>query len=484
MEIKHNELSFQLMVEATPTALIVVNNYGKIAYLNNFSEKLFLYKKNELIGQDIGILIPQNKSSNHPAYIKEFFVNPKSRQMGENRELYALKKNGVTFPVEIGLNPLVTVDGTLVLAAIIDISDRKKADEQFRLVVESAPNAMIMVDNRGLIIMINKQTELLFGYSRDELIGQKMELLVPDRFKENHSNHRTSFYKKPTSRAMGAGRDLFALKKDGIEIPIEIGLNLIPKKDSQFVLASIIDITERKKNEEAFKEYTKSIEHKNQELEQFTYIASHDLSEPLNSIQGLISLIMDDEENNIDENLIVKLNFMDQSVTRMKELIKGLLDYARLGKNVESVEVDFNLLVKNVLSDLESSIKKHEANIIVENLPKIKAYELEIHLLFQNLISNAIKYRNSTIPPKIHISAKHVNNLWQFAIRDNGIGIPLDQKDKIFLLFQRLHARNEYSGVGIGLAHCKKIVELHNGNIWADSEVGKGSIFYFTLAVK
>ena len=484
MEIKQNELSFQLMVEATPTALIVVNNYGKIAYLNNFAEKLFLYQKNELIGQGIDILIPLKRGSKHPSYLKEFFINPKSRQMGENRELYALKKNGVTFPVEIGLNPLVTVDGTLVLAAIIDISDRKAAVEQFRLVVESAPNAMIMVDNSGLIVMINKQTELLFGYERDELIGKKMELLVPNRFKENHSNHRASFYENPISRAMGAGRDLFALKKNGTEIPIEIGLNLIPKEDGQFVLASIIDITERKKNEEAFMEYTKSIEHKNQELEQFTYIASHDLSEPLNSIQGLISLILDDDGNNIDEDLVMKLNFIDQSISRMKELIKGLLDYARLGKNVELAEVDFNRLVKVVLSDLTSSINESDVNITVDNLPKIKAYEFEIRLLFQNLISNAIKYSNSTIPPKINISAKHVNNFWQFAISDNGIGIPLGQKDKIFLLFQRLHARNEYSGIGIGLAHCKKIIELHNGKIWAESELGKGSVFYFTLPVK
>jgi PAS domain S-box-containing protein len=484
MEIKHNEISFQMMIEATSIALIVVNNEGKITYLNNFAEKLFLYQKNELIGYDIDILIPQAKNSDHFTSTKELFVHFQNRSIAENKELYAVKKNERTFPIEIRLNPLSTLDGTFVLASIIDITDRKRADEQFRLVVESAPNAMIMANRQGQIVMVNKQTELLFGYQRDELIGKNIEVLVPDRFKANHPKHRAGFYEKPISRAMGTGRDLFALKKDGEEFPIEIGLNLIPQEDHPFVLASIIDITERKKNEEVFKKYTENIELKNQELEQFTRIASHDLSEPLNSIKGLISLIRDHEENDIDENVIVKLNYIDQSVSRMKELVKALSDYARLGKKMELVELDFNSLVKNVLSDLEASITKSDANIVVESLPTLKAYEVEVRLLFQNLISNAIKYRKSAISLQIHITAEQVNDFWQFFIRDNGIGIPLKQKDKIFLLFQRLHARNEYSGIGIGLAHCKKIVEHHNGKIWVESDEEKGSIFYFTLPIK
>ena len=484
LNISHEKLSFQLMVEASPTALILVNNRGKIEYINKFAENLFLYKKDELTGKDLEILLPQRYRSKHLSLLSKYFANPISRQMGENRELFALKKNGVEFPVEIGLNPIITERDTLTLAAVNDITDREKANEQFRLVVESAPNAIILVDENGIIVMINKQTEILFGYERKELIGSGMEILVPTRLKEHHPKLRESFNHKPQTRPMGADRDLFATKKNGSEIPIEIGLNPIRKDEQNFVLASIIDITERKKNEEAFKLYTKRIEAKNQELEQFTYIASHDLREPLSSIIGLIDLLLQFDKEKLDDSILTKLEFIEKSSTRMMDLIKGLLDFARLGKKSEIKEVNLNDIVRSVVSDLDSSIKESNTEIITQKLPTLNAYEIEIRLLFQNIISNAIKYRKPDIAPIINISAKPLKKGWEFSIQDNGIGIPPHQSDKIFLLFQRLHARDQYGGIGIGLAHCKKIVELNDGQIWVESESDQGSTFKFSLFTK
>ena len=472
------------MVEASPVALILVNSFGKIAYLNSFAEDVFSYKKNELIGKNIDILIPERFRKNHPGFMQEYFLHPETRQMGKNLDLFALKKNGHEFPVEIGLNPIVTVDGTLVMATIIDISERKKANEQFRLVVESTPNSIILVNYQGNIVMVNNQAEILFGYNRHELLGKQMELLVPERLKSHHPELRESFYKNPESRPMGAGRDLFAIKKDGSEIPVEIGLRPLEKDGEHFVLASIIDITERKKNEEAVRLYTKRLEDKNKELEQFTYIASHDLREPLNSITSLIDLILQHELENVDEQTQKKLHFIAKSTDRMKELVKGLLDYGRLGKNAEYQKVDINFIVRNALSDLEQQINNSEVNIIVHNLPELFALEMEIRLLFQNLISNAIKYRSKKRKPEIEISAKRDKGGWKFAVKDNGIGIPMDQKEKIFVIFQRLHQRDEYEGIGIGLAHCRKIAELHYGKIWVESEVDKGSVFYFFIPDK
>ncbi len=484
MDFQRNELSFQLMVEASPIALVLVNSFGKIAYVNSYSEKLFMYDRNEILGQDLCMLLPERFRTNHPDFLMGYFAKPISRKMGENRALFAQKKNGIEFPVEIGLSPIVTVDGTLALAAIIDVTERKKADEQFKMVVESAPNAIILVNGEGNIVMINHQTEVLFGYHRTELIGEKMEILVPERLKDKHPKLRRVFENEPSTRAMGAGRDLFAVRKDGSEIPIEIGLNPIKKEDGGYVLASIIDITERKKSEQAYKLYTKRIEAKNKELEQFTYIASHDLREPLNSITGLISLIFDSEKDKLDKDVLKKLDFISQSSFRMKDLIKGLMDYARLGKNSELVNIDFNRVLEMVLSDVNSKIRANGAVITTDKLPSLIAYEIEIRLLFQNLISNAIKYRDAESDPKIHISATLNKDEYIFSVKDNGIGIPSDQKDKIFLLFQRLHARNEYEGIGIGLAHCKKILELHNGKIWVESELGTGSVFYFSIPIK
>ncbi len=484
MEVQHKELSFQLMVEASPTALLLINRFGKIAYLNRFAEKLFLYEKEELIGQDLSMLIPERFRSKHNHLLTGYFSNPVSRQMGENLELFALRKDNVEFPVEIGLNPIVTVEGTLVMAAVIDITESLKAGEQFRLVVESAPSAMVLANQKGEIVMINKQTEVLFGYTREELIGEKVELLLPDRMREKHQGIRHSYHLNPQKRPMGNGRDLYAMHKSGAEIPVEIGLNPIEKNDENFVLASIIDITERKKHEDALRLYTKRIEDKNKELEQFTYIASHDLREPLNSIISLIGLLLDDEEHRENTELFKMLNYISESSQRLMNLISGLLDFSRLGTNAEIKSINTGKLVSTVLKDLDASIKTSNGEVLVDTLPEINAYEFELRLLFQNLLSNAIKYSKEDVAPKIHISAKKLKDGWEFAIKDNGIGIPSDKKDKIFLLFQRLHDRNKYEGIGIGLAHCKKIVELHDGKIWVESELGEGSTFYFTIIDK
>src|SRR5688572_10496659 len=174
--VKHNELTFQLIVESSPNAIVLVNKEGKVAYVNNQTEKLFGYPRTELIGQTVEILIPERYRSKHPDFRAVFFASPSVRSMGGGRELFAIRKNRTEFPIEIGLNPIVTIDGTMVLASIIDISERKKAEERFRLVVESAPNAMLLVNEDGDIALINRQTELLFGYARNELVGQKLEI--------------------------------------------------------------------------------------------------------------------------------------------------------------------------------------------------------------------------------------------------------------------------------------------------------------------
>lgn len=476
---------FQSIVEASTIAHIVINSVGKIEYLNTCAEEIFYYSKKELSGREIVTLFPQRCHSGFWAFLQTFILQSGKLKTATNNELYALRKDGTEFLVEVGISFVGNdTEDSLLLLTFIDKTEREKASEQFRLVVESAPNAIILVDYSGRIIMVNKQTEILFGYRRNELIGERMEIFVPKRLKKRHPTLRQHFYNNSHARPMGAGRDLYGLMKDGTEVPIEIGLNPIEKDGTHFVLASIIDITERKKTEDAIRLYTKRIEAKNKELEQFTYIASHDLREPLNSISSLIELFVENESHSLDKEALKQLEYIAKSSTRMKELVKGLLDYARLGKNAEFKETDLNQIVELAKDDLELSIKDAGAEIEIQKLPVLNVLEIEIRLLFQNLISNAIKYRNPGVAPKIKISANKVKGGWRFAVEDNGIGIPSNQKEKIFIIFQRLHGRNEYEGIGIGLSHCRKIVELHDGKIWVDSELNNGSTFYFFIPIK
>lgn len=244
---------FRHIVESSPNAIVLVGRDGRITLINAQTEKLFRYTREELVGQLVEVLVPARFRAAHPGYRSAFIASPSVRSMGAGRDLFGLRKDGTEFPVEIGLNPIQDDAQGRVLASIIDITERKRAEERFRRVVESAPNAIILVARDGRIVMVNAQTEKLFGYAREELIGQSVDMLVPQKSRGMHAGYRASFFSVPSTRAMGAGRDLFGLRKDGVEIPIEIGLSPIQGDEDAMVLASIIDITERKRAEEGIR---------------------------------------------------------------------------------------------------------------------------------------------------------------------------------------------------------------------------------------
>lgn len=241
----HDDQHFRRVIEAAPNAMIMVDEQGVIALVNSQAEKLFAYRREELLGRSIEMLVPERLRGHHGHSRKGFFAQPDTRAMGAGRDLYGLNKDGSEVPIEIGLNPLSMPDGMYVLASIIDITERKRAEERLRLVVEAAPNAMLMINRTGEIVLVNSQTEKLFGYTRGELLGGTIETLLPPAFRKHHAKFRDSFFARPDTRAMGAGRDLFGLRKDGVEVPIEIGLNPLHTAEGDFVLASVIDISER-----------------------------------------------------------------------------------------------------------------------------------------------------------------------------------------------------------------------------------------------
>jgi PAS domain S-box-containing protein len=247
---KRLEERFRQVVESAPNAMVMISSSGRIEMVNAQAERVFGYERKEMLGESIEMLVPQRFRANHPNLRGSFFGDPISRPMGAGRDLYGLKKDGSEFPIEIGLNPIETDEGAMVLSAIVDITSRKRLEERFRQVVESAPNAMVMISGMGKIEMVNAQAERVFGYERKEMLGKPIEMLVPERFRPNHPKLRGAFFHGPVSRPMGAGRDLNGLKKDGSEFPIEIGLNPIETDEGPMVLSAIVDITSRKRLEE------------------------------------------------------------------------------------------------------------------------------------------------------------------------------------------------------------------------------------------
>lgn len=496
MHRKTLESKAQALLETAPDAMVIVNSFGQIILVNAQTEKLFGYAKNELLGQDVEMLIPDRFVSRHTGHRKNFVANAKARTMGEGQELFGRHKSGSEFPVEISLSPLETEEGLLVSAAIRDISKRKKAEEKFRNLLESAPDAIIIVNEMGSIQLVNAQTEKMFGYNRGEMIGNKIELLMPERYNSIHQVHRVNYYKSPKVRQMGEGFDLHGRDKNGKEFPVEISLSPLETEDGLLVSAAIRDISEKKKLENQIKEIninlekkvrqrTAELETKNKELEQFAYVASHDLQEPLRTISSFVGFLKEEYYGKMDDNADSYLDYIFQAADRMQTLIKDLLDYSRIGRARVIQEVDCNAVISNVMADLSSAIEEAHAKIsITETLPHVTGYATELKQLFQNLISNSIKFHRDNVPPVITISSKKIPGGWSFSFRDNGIGIEKQHQERIFIIFQRLHNRTEYEGSGIGLSHCKKIVELHGGKIWVESQLNKGSIFQFTIYEK
>ena len=240
------------------------------------------------------------------------------------------------------------------------------------------------------------------------------------------------------------------------------------------VLASIVDITERKMQEATLKK-------QNKELELFAYVASHDLQEPLRTVCNYMQVFEEDYIELLDDNARSYLNSVNNATKRMSILIKSLLDFSRLGLNKKLTYVSIKKILGDVIADLETTIKTSKAIITVEEMPDLNVYEIEIRQVFQNLISNAIKFTKKDTLPEIIIKAHQINTKWKFSVSDNGIGIDTIYFDRVFNIFQRLHTTDEYEGNGIGLANCKKIIQIHHGEIWIESILGKGTTINFTI---
>ncbi|MEM6722502.1 MAG: PAS domain S-box protein [Bacteroidota bacterium] len=407
-----------------------------------------------------------------------------STEAGQDHEFEyrALAKNGDS----IWLKDVITVikdNGTPVelIGFMVDISKQKAVQQTLSLqaeILDRVGQSVIATTPEGTVIAWNKMAEQLYKYSKEEALGQSIQEMIPTTQTEEEL--------AAIWEHLQAGKSLqgeyILTNRHGHSFPAEVIHTPFfnEKQELVAIIGVSFDLTEKKKAEEA-KALARDLKIKNQELEQFAYAASHDMKEPLRTINSFSELILKKFGGQMNQELKSYFGLIKSASARMWLLVSDLLRYSTIGENSGTHLVNTGNLVDTILKDLSHTIKESKASITVDPLPELEAYNLELGQLFQNLISNAIKFRKPEQAPIIHIKAEEQAKYWVFSVHDNGIGIPEKAQDRIFNIFQRLHHKSEYEGTGIGLAHCRRIAELHQGSIWVQSEEEVGSTFYFSI---
>jgi PAS domain S-box-containing protein len=508
------ELSDQKFALDQHAIVAMTDIQGTITYVNDKFCAISQFSRAELIGQNHRIL-----NSGH--HSKEFFqqmYHTIAKGKVWHGEIKNRAKDGSIYWVDTTIVPFLGADGKprQYVAIRADITERKMAGEalvaqalessrqaeelarsrqaleaqtltlqyeaRYRSLLEAAPDAMVVVNEGGEIVRFNVQAEKQFGYRGDELVGQKVNKFIPGGFAEGSIADGTGSAANELAAHIDAGIELCGRRKDGSEFPIEIKLSPLESPEGILVTAAIRDISVLKQSEEELVKTVGELKRSNAELQQFAYVSSHDLQEPLRMVASYTQLLASRYKGRLDSDADEFIAFAVDGCNRMQVLIQDLLTYSRAGAKATTLrKTATGNALQEALTNLRARIEENGAVVTHDALPEIATDAKLLAQVFQNLVGNAIKYRSAGVPT-VHVSAsQNGGNEWIFSVRDNGLGIDPKYFERIFILFQRLHGREEFEGTGIGLSICKKIVERLGGRIWVESQPGNGSTFYFAL---